>query len=206
MLPTLAGEGLIDAVDAFCERIGFTRAQTQRVFEAASKLNLRVKLHAEQLSDSDGAALAAQFNALSADHLEYLSEVGVKAMAASGTAAVLLPGAYYFLREKQMPPLDLLRANNVTMALATDCNPGTSPLTSLLLVMNMAATLFAMTVDECLIGVTRAAAQALGLERSVGTLEAGKQCDLAIWDIERPADLVYRMGFNPLHARVWNGA
>jgi imidazolonepropionase len=206
MLPTLASEDLIDAVDAFCERIGFTRAQTQRVFEAASKLNLRVKLHAEQLSDSDGAALAAQFNALSADHLEYLSEDGVKAMAASGTAAVLLPGAYYFLREKQMPPLDLLRANNVTMALATDCNPGTSPLTSLLLVMNMAATLFAMTVDECLIGVTRAAAQALGLERSVGTLEAGKQCDLAIWDIERPADLVYRMGFNPLHARVWNGA
>jgi imidazolonepropionase len=206
MLPTLASEGLIDAVDAFCERIGFTRAQTQRVFEAAAKLNLRVKLHAEQLSDNDGAGLAAQFNALSADHLEYLSEDGVKAMAASGTAAVLLPGAFYFLRETKAPPLDLLRAYNVPMALATDCNPGTSPLTSLLLVMNMAATLFSMTVDECLIGVTRAAAQALGLSDRVGTLEAGKQCDLAIWDIERPADLVYRMGFNPLHARVWNGA
>jgi imidazolonepropionase len=205
MLPTLAQEGLIDAVDAFCERIGFTRQQTQRVFEAAAALDLRVKLHAEQLSDSDGAALASQFNALSADHLEHLSESGVKAMADSGTAAVLLPGAFYFLRDTQLPPLELLRTHQVPMALATDCNPGTSPLTSILWVLNMAATLFRMTVDECLIGVTRAAAQALGMSAQVGTLEAGKQCDLAIWDIERPAELVYRMGFNPLHSRVWKG-
>jgi len=206
MLPTLAAEQLIDAVDAFCERIGFTREQTQRVFEAARQHGLRVKLHAEQLSDSDGAALAAQFNALSADHLEHLSEHGVKAMAHAGTTAVLLPGAFYFLRETRLPPLALLRLHGVPMALATDSNPGTSPLTSLLWVMNLAATLFSMTVDECLIGVTRAAAQALGMADRIGTLEAGKQCDLAIWNIERLAELVYRMGFNPLHARVWHGA
>ena len=205
MLPTLADEGLVDAVDAFCEHIGFSREQTQRVFAAAKAHGLPVKLHAEQLSNCGGAALAASFGALSADHLEYLDAAGVKAMAAAGTAAVLLPGAFYFLRETQLPPLDLLRAYRVPMALATDHNPGTSPLTSLLLVLNMAATLFRMTVDECLVGVTRAAAQALGLGARTGTLEAGKHGDLAIWDIERPAELVYHLGRNPLHARVWRG-
>jgi imidazolonepropionase len=206
MLPALAREGLIDAVDVYCERIGFTLPQTRHVFTAAKTHGLRVKLHAEQISNMHGAALAAEFNALSADHLEYLDEAGVKAMAAAGTAAVLLPGAFYFLREKQLPPIELLRMHGVTMALATDCNPGTSPLTSILLVMNLAATLFQMTVDECLIGVTRAAAQALGRGTSVGSLEAGKQCDLAIWNVERPAELVYRIGFNPLRTRIWKGA
>jgi imidazolonepropionase len=205
MLPTLAQEGLVDAVDAFCEHIGFSREQTQRVFTAAKALGLPVKLHAEQLSNAGGAALAAGFGALSADHLEYVDAAGVKAMAAAGTTAVLLPGAFYFLRETHLPPLDLLRAYRVPIALATDHNPGTSPLTSLLLVLNMGATLFCMTVDECLIGVTRAAAQALGLGARAGTLEAGKRCDLAIWNVERPAELVYHLGRNPLHARVWRG-
>jgi imidazolonepropionase len=206
IIPALARDGLIDAVDAFCEHIGFTAQQTRRVFEAAKANNLRVKLHAEQISNSGGASLAAEFKALSADHLEYADEEDVRAMSAAGTVAVLLPGAFYFLRETKLPPLDLLRANDVPMALATDCNPGTSPLTSLLLTMNMAATLFRMTVDECIAGVTRAAAQALGMADRVGTLEAGKRCDLAIWDIDRPAELVYRMGSNPLHARIWGGS
>jgi imidazolonepropionase len=206
MIPALAQEGLIDAVDAFCERIGFTVHQTRRVFEAAKAHNLRVKLHAEQLSNSGGAHLAAEYHALSADHLEHADEEDVLAMAASGTVAVLLPGAFYFLRETQLPPVALLRAHRVPIAIATDCNPGTSPLTSLLLTMNMAATLFRMTVDECLAGVTRAAAQALGMSARIGTLEAGKQCDLAIWNIDRPAELVYRLGSNPLHARVWKGS
>jgi imidazolonepropionase len=205
MIPTLAQEGLIDAVDAFCERIGFSREQTQRVFEAARSRGLPVKLHAEQLSNMGGAALAASFGAMSADHLEYADAAAVEAMASAGTTAVLLPGAFYFLRETQLPPLDLLRARRVPMALATDHNPGTSPISSLLLVLNLAATLFRMTVDECVIGVTRAAAQALGLAARTGTLETGKQCDLAIWDIERPAELVYHLGRNPLHARVWRG-
>jgi imidazolonepropionase len=157
------------------------------------------------LSNSRGAELAAGFGALSADHLEYLDESGAKALAAAGTAAVLLPGAFYFLRETKLPPIDLLRAHRVPMALATDHNPGTSPLVSVLLAMNMAATLFRMTVDECLAGVTRAAAQALGLANTAGTLEAGKHCDLAIWNIERPAELVYHLGRNPLHSRVWRG-
>jgi imidazolonepropionase len=204
MLPALTSEGLVDAVDVFCETIGFSREQTRRVFEAATRLGLRVKLHAEQLSDMQGAALAAEFRALSADHLEHAAESGIAAMARAGTAAVLLPGAFYFLRETRVPPVDLLRKHGVSMALATDCNPGTSPLTSLLLVMNLAATLFRMTVDECLIGVTRAAAQALGLD-GVGALASGRQCDLAVWNVERPAELVYRMGINPLHARVWRG-
>ncbi|HLA69867.1 MAG TPA: imidazolonepropionase [Steroidobacteraceae bacterium] len=206
IIPALARDGLIDAVDAFCEIIGFTAQQTRRVFEAAKANNLRVKLHAEQISNSGGASLAAEFKALSADHLEYADEEDVRAMAAAGTVAVLLPGAFYFLRETKLPPLDLLRANDVPMALATDCNPGTSPLTSLLLTMNMAATLFRMTVDECIAGVTRAAAQALGMADRIGTLEAGKRCDLAIWNIDRPAELVYRMGSNPLHARIWGGS
>jgi imidazolonepropionase len=206
MLPALANEGLVDAVDVFCENIGFTLEQTRRVFQAASLAGLRVKLHAEQLSNMHGAAAAAGFRALSADHLEHVDDDGIRAMAASGTAAVLLPGAFYFLRDTRVPPLDALRAAGVSIAIATDCNPGTSPLSSLLMAMNFAATLFRMTVDECLLGVTRAAAQALGLGGSAGTLEAGKYCDLAIWNIERPAELVYRMGFNPLHARVWRGA
>jgi imidazolonepropionase len=164
-----------------------------------------VKLHADQLSDLGGAELAARYGALSADHLEHTSEAGAAAMAASGTVAVILPGAFYFIRETVKPPIDLFRRYNVPMALATDSNPGTSPLTSLLLTMNMGATLFSMTVEECIAGVTRNAAKALGLQDEVGTLEAGKWADLAIWDIERPAELVYRIGFNPLHARVWRG-
>ena len=205
MIAAIAAEGLADAVDAFCEGIGFSPAQTQRVFEAATAHNLRVKLHAEQLSNLHGAALAARFKALSADHLEFVDEAGITALASADTTAVLLPGAFYFVREKQLPPIELLRKHGVRIALATDCNPGTSPLTSILLVMNMAATLFRMTVEECLVGVTRSAAHALGLANRTGTLESGKQCDLAIWNIERPAELVYRMGFNPLHTRVWRG-
>ncbi|MBS0490038.1 imidazolonepropionase [Phenylobacterium sp.] len=205
MLPAIAAEGLADAVDAFCEGIGFTPAQTRRVFEAAQAHGLPVKLHAEQLSNQHGTALAASFRALSADHLEHLDMDGVAAMARAGVVATLLPGAFYFVRETRLPPIDALRDAGVPIALATDCNPGTSPLTSLLLTMNMAATLFRLTVDECLAGVTREAARALGLAGETGTLEAGKACDLAIWDIERPAELVYRMGFNPLHARVWSG-
>jgi imidazolonepropionase len=205
MIPAVAEAGLANAVDAFCEGIGFSPDQTRRVFESARAHGLPVKLHAEQLSNLHGAALAAEFGALSADHLEYLDEAGATALAASGTAAVLLPGAFYFVRETQTPPIELLRQHGVRMALATDCNPGTSPLTSPLLVMNMAATLFRMTVTECLAGMTREAAYALGVSDETGTLEAGKACDLAIWDIERPAELVYRMGFNPLYARVWRG-
>jgi imidazolonepropionase len=205
MIPAVAAEGLADAVDAFCEGIGFSPAQTRRVFEAARAHGLPVKLHAEQLSNLHGAALAAGFGALSGDHLEHLDHAGVAAMAQAGTVATLLPGAYYFVRETKAPPIAALRAAGVPMALATDCNPGTSPLTSLLLTLNMGATLFRLTVDECLAGVTRNAARALGLGEEAGTLEAGKHCDLAIWDVERPAELVYRMGFNPLHARVWRG-
>lgn len=205
MLPAIAREGLADAVDAFCEGIGFSPAQTQRVFAAAQTAGLPVKIHAEQLSNQHGAALAARFGALSADHLEHLDDAGVAAMATSGTVATLLPGAFYFMRESRLPPVEALREAGVPMALATDCNPGTSPLTSLLLAMNMGATLFRLTVSECLAGVTRNAARALGLADQIGTLEVGKRCDLAIWDIDRPAELVYRMGANPLHARIWSG-
>jgi imidazolonepropionase len=205
MIPAVAAEGLAQAVDVFCESIGFTPAQTRRVFEAAHAHGLKIKIHAEQLSNQNGAALAAEFWALSADHLEHLDAAGVEAMAGAGMVATLLPGAFYFTRETKLPPIEALRAAGVPMALATDCNPGTSPLTSPLLVMNMAATLFRMTVEECLAGVTREAARALGLLTDRGTLQAGKACDLAVWDIERPAELVYRMGFNPLHARIWKG-
>jgi imidazolonepropionase len=205
MLPAAAAAGLVDAMDAFCEGIGFTIDQTARVFAAARALGLPVKLHAEQLSNLHGAQLAAEAGALSADHLEYLDDAGIAAMAASGTVATLLPGAYYFTRETKLPPIAGLRAAGVPIALATDCNPGTSPLTSLLLTMNMAATLFRMTVEECLLGVTRHAAAALGLSGEVGTLAPGVSCDLAIWNIERPAELVYRIGANPLHARVYRG-
>lgn len=205
MLPAVAAQGLADAVDGFCEGIGFSPAQIRRLFDAARAHGLPVKLHAEQLSNLHGAALAAGYGALSADHLEYLDAEGVAAMARAGTAAVLLPGAYYYMRETKLPPIDALRRHHVPMALATDCNPGTSPLTSILLVMNMAATLFRLTVYECIAGVTREAARALGMGDRIGTLEAGKSCDLAIWNIERPAELVYRMGLNPLHARIWRG-
>jgi imidazolonepropionase len=205
ILPALAAEGLVDAVDAFCERIAFTPAEVARVFDVARRLGLRVKLHADQLSNGGGAALAAKFGALSADHLEYTDETGVAAIASAGVVAVLLPGAYYVLRETQAPPVALMRKHSVAIAVATDSNPGTSPLTSILLALNMAATLFGLTVDECLASVTRNGAHALGLGDETGTLEAGKWADLAIWDIERPAQLVYRLGFNPLHARVWRG-
>ena len=205
MIPTLASEGLIDAVDGFCERIAFTRDEIARVFAAARRAGLPVKLHADQLSNSGGAALAAEFGALSADHLEYADEDGLAAMAKSGAVAVLLPGAYYVLKERQAPPIELMRKHRLPIAVATNSNPGTSPMTSLLLALNMAATLFGLTVDECLAGVTRNAARALGLMGETGTLEAGKWADLAIWDIERPAELVYRLGFNPLHQRVWRG-
>nr|WP_155144660.1 imidazolonepropionase [Roseibium sp. RKSG952] len=207
-LPTLRQaheEGLVDAVDGFCEGIAFSPDQIRKVFDAAAALGLPVKLHAEQLSNLGGAALAASYNALSADHLEYLDEDGIKAMAAHGTAAVLLPGAFYTLRETQHPPLDLLRAYKVPIALATDCNPGSSPLASLLLTMNMGCTLFRMTPEEALRGVTTNAAKALGLEDS-GTLEEGKRADLAIWNVEHPAELSYRIGFNSLTQRIFGGS
>ncbi len=204
-LPEIAASGLADAVDGFCEGIAFSVAQMGRVFEAARALGLPVKLHADQLSNLGGALLAARFDALSADHLEYTDEAGVAAMAESGTTAVLLPGAFYFIHETQAPPVALFRRHGVGMALATDCNPGSSPLTSPLLTMNMAATLFRMTVEECLAGFTREAARALGILAETGTLVPGKWCDLAIWNVERLAELPYRMGHNPLHGRVWRG-
>jgi imidazolonepropionase len=205
MMPAIARLHLADAVDAFCEGIAFSLAQTERVFQRAKALGLPVKLHADQLSNLHGAALAARFNALSADHLEHTDEAGAQALARAGTVAVLLPGAFYMLRETHKPPVEALRKHGAYIAIATDSNPGTSPLTSLLMTMNMAATLFRLTVDECIAGVTREAARALGLLDRIGTLEAGKQCDLAIWDVVRPAELVYRIGFNPLHARVRMG-
>lgn len=207
-LPALAAAdeaGLVDAVDGFCEGIAFSREQIRRVFEAAKSLGLPVKLHAEQLSNLGGAQLAAEFSAMSSDHLEYATEEDVAAMARAGMAAVLLPGAFYFLRETKLPPLEALRSHGVAMALATDCNPGTSPLTSPLLVMNMACTLFRMTPEEALSGVTLHGAQALGLN-DCGKLCAGARADLAIWDVEHPAELAYRIGFNPLHKRIFAGA
>ena len=197
MLPALAGDGLVDAVDAFCETIGFSPAQTARVFDAASRLGLPVKLHAEQLSDQGGAKLVAEHHGLSADHLEWLSPSGIRAMADAGTVAVLLPGAFYFLRETRLPPVQALRDAGVAIAVSTDCNPGTSPLPSLLAAMNMACTLFRLTPQEALAGATRNAAAALGLAQSVGTLEVGKVADFAQWAIDRPADLSYGLGFNP---------
>jgi imidazolonepropionase len=204
MLPSLAHEGLVDAVDAFCERIGFSHAQTARVFAAARGLHLPVKLHAEQLSDQGGAALVAEYGGLSADHLEYLSADGAQAMARAGTVAVLLPGAYYFLRETTAPPLALLRAAGVPLAVATDCNPGTSPMTSLLLAMNMACTLWRLTPLEALLGCTANAARALGRD-DIGTLQPGKHADFALWDIARPADLAYAIGANPCRFVVNGG-
>ncbi len=205
MLPELVSMGLVDAVDAFCERIGFSAAQTERVFAAARAYGLPVKLHAEQLSDQGGAALVARYGGLSADHLEFLSEAGVAAMAQAGTVAVLLPGAFYFLRETQLPPIEALRTAGVPLAVSTDCNPGTSPLTSILLAMNMACTLFKLTPQEALAGVTCHAARALGLHESVGQLRVGYAADFALWDIERPANLSYAMGLNPCVATVCGG-
>lgn len=205
MIPAVAAHRLAEAVDVFCERIAFTPAQTGQVFRAAKAHGLAIKIHAEQLSNQHGAELAAKLGALSADHLEYLDEVGIAAMKTSGTVAVLLPGAFYFTRETKLPPLQALRDAQVPIALATDSNPGTSPLTSPLLAMNLAATLFRMTVEECIAGFTREAARALGKLGRIGTLEAGKDCDLAIWNIGRPAELVYRIGFNPLHQRIFKG-
>ena len=197
-------EGLVDAVDGFCEGIAFAPAQIERVFQAARALGLPVKLHAEQLSNLGGAALAARYGAMSADHLEYLDEAGVAAMAAAGTVAVILPGAFYTLREQQMPPVDLLRKHAVPMAVATDMNPGSSPMASLLLAMNMACTLFRMTPAEALAGATTHAARALGLTDR-GTLAAGQVADLAVWNCGHPAELAYRIGFNPLHQRMIGG-
>jgi imidazolonepropionase len=204
MLPLLQAEGLVDAVDAFCERIAFSPAQVARVFEAARALGLPVKLHAEQLSDSGGAQLAARSRAISCDHLEWLSEEGAAAMAEAGSVAVLLPGAFYFLRETRLPPIDLLRSKGVALAVATDCNPGTSPCTSLLLMLNMACTLFRLTPQEALAGVTRNAARALGL-RDRGVLAAGMLADFVLWDVKRPAQLAYALGANPCVQTVYHG-
>ena len=201
MIPQAAGERLADAVDAFCEGIGFTPAQCERVFAAAQRHRLPVKLHADQLSNLGGAALAARFSALSADHLEYTDAQGAAAMAASGTVAVLLPGAFYALREKQPPPLAALREHGCAIAIATDCNPGSSPLLSPLLAMNMACTLFRLTPTEALAGFTRVAARALGLGDRLGTIAPGLRADLALWEIERPAELAYLMGARPLRER-----
>ena len=205
MIPAVAAEGLAEAVDVFCENIAFSTEQAAQVFAAARRHGLAVKIHAEQLSNQHGAELAARHGALSADHIEHLDGAGIAAMRAAGTVTVLLPAAFYFTRDTTVPPIQQLRDAGVPLALATDSNPGTSPLTSPLLAMNMAATLFRMTVDECIAGFTREAARALGRHERIGRLLAGMDCDLAIWDIDAPADLVYRMGFNPLHARVFRG-
>ncbi len=204
MLPLLHAEGLVDAVDAFCERIGFGLAQTERVFQAARALGLPVKLHAEQLSDSGGAQLAARYNAISCDHLEWLSDEGVHAMAQAGTTAVLLPGAFYFLRETKFPPIAQLRAASVPMAISTDCNPGSSPCTSLLLMLNMACTLFRLTPEEALSGVTRNAARALGL-KDRGVLAAGMRADFVLWGVQSPAELSYAFGSCPRQQTVFAG-
>ena len=205
MLPAAARERLADAVDAFCEGIGFSPAQTARVFEAARQHALPVKLHADQLSDLDGAALAARYGALSADHLEYSNAAGVEAMARAGTVAVLLPGAFYFLREKQRPPLDAFRRHGVRMALATDSNPGSSPIASPLLVLNFACTLFHMTPEEALAGLTRNGAAALGMGATHGTLDEGKQADFVLWEVGQPAELAYALGANPCVGVVRHG-
>jgi imidazolonepropionase len=205
MIPAVAAAGAADAVDAFCENIGFTAEETDRVFAAARANGLDVKLHAEQLSNQHGAALAARHKALSADHLEYLDEAGVQAMAANGTVAVLLPGAFYFLRETQLPPIEALRQAGVRMAVASDCNPGTSPMTSPLAALNMACTLFRLTPEEALAGMTREGARALGLLDEIGTLEVGKAADLAVWNVKSPAELSYWLGAPLLRERVFAG-
>ncbi len=205
MLPAAAQAGLVDAVDAFCENIGFDAAQVERVFQAARRLGLPVKLHAEQLSNLGGSALVARFGGLSSDHLEHLDEAGAQALAAAGTVAVLLPGAYYFLRDTHTPPIALLRKHGVAMAVSTDCNPGTSPLASLLLMLNMACTLFRLTPAEALNGVTHAAARALGMQDEIGSLEVGKRADLAFWQVDDLAELCYSYGTHT-PVRVLRGA
>jgi len=202
VLPAVHYENLADAVDGFCENIAFSPKQISRVFEKAKSFGLPVKLHAEQLSNLGGATLAAKYGALSADHLEFLDQTGVEVMAESGTVAVLLPGAFYTLRETQFPPLESLRKAEVPIAIATDCNPGSSPLTSILLCMNMSCTLFRMTPEEALCGVTIVAAEALGISDEVGTIEVGKKAELAVWNVDQPAELAYRVGFNPLEEMV----
>ena len=202
VLPAVHYENLADAVDGFCENIAFSPNQISRVFEKAKSFGLPVKLHAEQLSNLGGATLAAKYGALSADHLEFLDQTGVEVMGESGTVAVLLPGAFYTLRETQLPPLESLRKAEVPIAIATDCNPGSSPLTSILLCMNMSCTLFRMTPEEALCGVTIVAAQALGIGDEVGTIEVGKKAELAVWNVDQPAELAYRAGFNPLEEMV----
>lgn len=204
-LEAARAEGLVDAVDGFCEGIAFSTDELAPLFDRAAALGLPVKLHAEQLSNAGGAAFAAQYGALSCDHLEYLDAEGIAAMAAAGTTAVLLPGAFYALRETRLPPVAALRAAGVPIALATDLNPGTSPLASLLLTMNFGATLFRLTVAECLAATTREAARALGRLGETGTLEAGKSADFTVWDVPNPAELVYWIGYTPAHARVFRG-
>jgi imidazolonepropionase len=206
MMPLLAAQGLVDAVDAFCESIGFSYAQTERVFQAAAALGLPVKLHAEQLSDQRGAELVARYRGLSADHLERLGADGIAAMRQAGTVAVLLPGAYYFLRDTTPPPVAALREAGVPMAVSTDNNPGTSPMTSLLLAMNMVCTLWRLTPLEALAGCTVHAARALGRQGEIGTLEVGKRADFALWNIARPAELSYAIGYNPSRGVVYGGA
>jgi imidazolonepropionase len=205
LIPAVAASGYADAFDAYCERVAFTVPQVARAFTAARAHGLPVKLHADQLSNMHGATLAAQHGALSADHLEYTDAAGVAALADAGTVAVLLPGAYYFLREQQLPPIELLRSGGVPMAIATDCNPGTSPMASILMAMNFAAVEFGMSTAECLAGVTIAAARALGLHADRGTIEAGKWCDLAVWNAAQPAELVQGIGMRPLHQRFRHG-
>ncbi len=205
MMSEVAAAGLADAVDGFCEGIGFTAEQIERVFLAAARHGLPVKLHAEQLSDQGGAQLLARHGGMSADHLEYVSEDGVRALAEAGAVAVLLPGAFYFLRESRLPPIDAFRRHGVPMALSTDCNPGSSPVTSLLLMLNMGCTLFRLTPSEALAGVTREAARALGVADDRGTLEVGKAADLVLWDIQMPAELAYSVGANPCHQVVLGG-
>ena len=205
MLPEVVDRHLADAVDAYCESIAFDAPQIAKLFRAAQAVDLPVKLHADQLSDGGGAELAAHFKALSADHLEYTSGAGVRAMASAGTTAVLLPGAFLTLNENRKPPVEALRENNVPIALATDCNPGTSPLCSIPYAMALGSRLFGLTPEECLAGVTREAALALGLEYDRGTLEVGKRADVAIWDVNHPRDLAYWMGTNPLNALLIGG-
>jgi len=205
IIPRAAAEHLADAVDGYCEGIAFSAAELRRVYACARSHGLPIKVHADQLSDSGGAALAAEFEALSADHLEWSSREGIEAMGRAGTVAVLLPGAFFNLRERRAPPIQALREAGVRMAVATDCNPGTSPLLSLLTAMNMAAVQFGLTVEEAIAGVTREAAHALGRQEQVGTLTVGKQADLAIWNVERAAELIYWVGRNPLHQRLWRG-
>jgi imidazolonepropionase len=204
-LPAVAASGLADAVDAYCETIAFSLDQVARVFDCARALGLPVKLHADQLSNMHAAALAARYGALSADHLEFTDDAGVAALAAAGTVAVLLPGAFHFLRQQQAPPVQALRRAGVHLAIASDCNPGTSPLSSLLSAMNLAAVDFGLSTAECLAAVTREAARALGVLADRGSIEVGKRCDLAIWNVEHPAALVYSLGSRPLHERVWQG-